>query len=33
LYRFSLNIIIRFIIQILMPAEIRKIIFLKLARK
>jgi glycosyltransferase involved in cell wall biosynthesis len=32
-YRFSLNIIIRFIIQILMPPEIRKIIFLKFARK
>lgn len=31
-YRFSLNIVIRFIIQILMPPKIRKLIFLKFAR-
>ena len=32
-YRFSLNIIARLIIQILLPPKIRKLIFLKFARK
>jgi glycosyltransferase involved in cell wall biosynthesis len=32
-YRFSLNVTIRFIVQVLMPPKTRKIIFLKFARK